>query len=203
MRSFFISTKAWGLNFFQATNGQIHVKTLSTKWFHLSIWFSMPTDLLSACPRPDISQIDRPGRISSFSWWFHIHWMLGSCIQCYLEEKRGDEMSTFFLKSQWSEHSALPFIETPPCTLSLKAYNSLNCRARLEIGSICASLFDPGASHLICLNSSTGAILSSNLNATHSLFQRLSCALHKFSSISEDLKPKLIHVDYIHNELQV
>lgn len=29
-----------------------------------------------------------PGRIFFFSWWFHIHWTLGSCIQCYLEEKK-------------------------------------------------------------------------------------------------------------------
>lgn len=39
---------------------------------------------LSTSLQPDISQIGRPGRTSSFSWWFHIHWTLGSCTQYYL-----------------------------------------------------------------------------------------------------------------------
>ena len=45
---------------------------------------SQRTDLLSTCPRPGTSRSGRPGRTSSSSWWSHIHWTQGSCIQCYL-----------------------------------------------------------------------------------------------------------------------
>ena len=60
-------------------------------WLGSWIDFRCIADLLSTCPQPDTSRIDRPGRISSSSWWFHIHWTPGSCIQCYLEGTREDE----------------------------------------------------------------------------------------------------------------
>ncbi len=97
----------------KSTNRSILEKATQTMiWPRSQSDFRCIADLLSTCPQTDISRIDRPGRISSSSWWFHIHWTLDSCIQCYLEEDREDKRQVF-LKSQerqWSNSSVLSLV---------------------------------------------------------------------------------------------